>query len=373
MIQAARLRETFLRLIAIDGPSLAEHAVADFLAGELRSLGFEVELDAVPVPGGGSTVNLRAFLGAAGEPLLLSAHMDTVEPTAATEPVIEGSVVRSAGGSILGADDRAGIAVILEVARSVVEARSLARGFEILLTSCEERGLVGARSLRRELIRSRDALVLDGEGPVGTVILSAPFHAKFVASFEGRAAHAGIAIDEGRSAVHAMGMAIAGIGFGRRDGATVNVGVASGGSAMNIVAPEAECLGEVRAHDRAALERELARIAAVCEEVERETGVRVRVESELLYEGYAYERDDPFVAAIAGWFGAVGVEPVFTSTFGGSDTNILVGAGIRAVTLGIGCGNPHAPDEWADLDQMALLAEAIEVAMTEPTVAGDGS
>jgi len=363
MINAERLKETFFRLLAIDSPSFHEHTLADAVASELRNMGFEVALEPVETPEGPS-VNVRAFLRCGEPALLLSAHLDTVESTAGLRVMTDGSIVKSDGTTILGADDKAGVAVILEALRCCAEKRTLARSVEVLFTCGEERGLIGSRAADVSWVRAREGLILDGEGPVGTVVLAAPFHYRLTGRFKGKAAHAGIAIEEGRSAILAMSKAIAEIGVGRKNDVTVNIGVVSGGKAMNIVADDAEFLGEVRSHDRASAERELARIEACVRRASEETGVIGTLESELMYGGYRYAQDDPFIRELVSWFATIGVEPRFQESYGGSDANILADKGIKAVTVGIGCGSPHATDEWADLDQLTTLARVIEVGLT---------
>src|SRR4051812_35717433 len=204
--------DLFCELAAVSSPPGEERAVADIVARFLRDCGLGVDEDGTGPEVGSTIGNLYSSIDgtAEGEPLLLCAHLDTVPPTAAIEPLLEDGVIRNGAGTILGADDKAAVAAMLEATRRVLsEGRSHA-GIELLFTSKEEVGLVGAYAFDHTRLRARTGYVYDQAAPIGTVILGAPYSQSLEVTFHGRASHSGMHPEEGRSAIAAAARAIAG-------------------------------------------------------------------------------------------------------------------------------------------------------------------
>jgi len=254
-----RLHETFASLCRIESPSGRERGVADWVTNELRGLGLEVEEDAVGPEVGSDAGNLLARIPGAGEDsILLCAHMDTVPLTAPVEPVRVDGGWTNAGDGILGADNKTAAAVMIELARRLTSgpgAGASPVGVELVFTVCEEISLLGARAFDVSLLRSRYGYVFDHATPIGEIVLAAPTLHRMVAEFRGRAAHAGVRPEEGRSAIAAAARAIAAMRLGRLDPeTTANVGTIEGGTAINVVPERCRLEAEVRSVDQERVE-----------------------------------------------------------------------------------------------------------------------
>ena len=334
-------------------------------ADELRGLGFSVRFDDSAAQTGADTGNLVAHLpGTAPGHVVLSAHMDTVQPCAGIEPVVEDGVVRSAGDTILSADDKAGVAAILEGVRSVVEEGAPRPDVTVLLTTCEELHLLGSGALAPDALPAgAPCYVLDADGAPGTVITGAPCHWTLEAVFAGRASHAGVVPEAGISAIQMAAVAIGAMPLGRIDEATTaNIGVIAGGRETNVV-PEACMLrGECRSLYPERAEAQKAAMTVALEQAAARFGGTVGIDWTPSYGAVLYDEDDALVQAAARAARAAGLEPCFRHDGGGSDANVLAARGVRAVTLGVGMTAFHSPEEHisvADLEGTARLVEAL--------------
>lgn len=361
----------FVELAAIASPPGEERAVADAVLRYLRGLGLEPDEDDCG-PRIGSTIgNVYARLEptAPGTPLFFCAHLDTVPPDGELRPVVEDGVIRNAGGTVLGADNKAAVVAMLEGVRRVLAENRPHAGIELVFTPKEEVGLVGAEAFDHERLHARTGYVYDQAGPIGEIVLGAPWSRALEVRFHGRAAHSGMFPEEGRSAVQAAAKAIADLRLGRVDEeTTANVGVISGGTAGNVVPEWCTFLAEARCHD----ERRLGEIvqemldacafAATSAECEVETQVRKS------YLGYRLKRDEEAVRLAAAALQRCGVEVTYVLSGGGADANVFNERGRRCVNLANGMTDIHTPDERiavADLEAMvgvtvALVEEALE-------------
>ena len=360
-----RLLDLFCEIVRIESPSRHEAAMAARCADELRGLGFSVRFDDSAAQTGADTGNLVAHLpGTAPGHVVLSAHMDTVQPCAGIEPVVEDGVVRSAGDTILSADDKAGVAAILEGVRSVVEEGAPRPDVTVLLTTCEELHLLGSGALApAALPAGAPCYVLDADGAPGTVITGAPCHWTLEAVFAGRASHAGVVPEAGISAIQMAAVAIGAMPLGRIDEATTaNIGVIAGGRETNVV-PEACMLrGECRSLYPERAEAQKAAMTVALEQAAARFGGTVGIDWTPSYGAVLYDEDDALVQAAARAARAAGLEPCFRHDGGGSDANVLAARGVRAVTLGVGMTAFHSPEEHisvADLEGTARLVEAL--------------
>jgi tripeptide aminopeptidase len=357
----------FTELAAIPSPPGSERAVADRVAAYLQDLGLEVFEDDAGAQIGASAGNLLARLEPSsangGTPIFLCAHLDTVQPTGPLEPVVVDDVVRNAGGTILGADNKAAVAAMLEAVRLILSENRPHAGIELLFTPKEEVGLQGAKAFDAERLEAGVGFVFDHAAPIGEVMLGAPHARALDVTMRGRAAHAGIAPEEGRSAIAAAARAITDFRLGRLDDeTTANVGLIEGGTAKNIVPDRCSFSIDVRSHD----ERKLADLvqemletitfAAALEQCEAETTV------EESYRGYRFARGDLPVRLACAALEREGFQPRLALGGGGADANIFNERGRPCVNLANGMSAIHTPDEHiavADLERMVDVTLAL--------------
>jgi tripeptide aminopeptidase len=301
---------------------------------------------------------------APGEPLLFCAHLDTVPPTDEIEPVVgDDGFVRNARDTILGADDKSAVAAMLDAVRRLLAERRPHAGVELLFTPKEEVGLIGAYAFDHTRLQARLGYVYDQAAPVGTVIVGAPFAEQLEVTFRGRAAHAGMHPEEGRSAIAAASRAIAELRLGRVDeDSTANVGTITGGTARNIVPEWCTFAAEVRSHD----ERKLADLVQEMQDaVTFAAGVAdcaVTTNVQRSYRGYRFARTDAAVALAAAALERCGHEVVYERSGGAADANAFNERGLQVVNLANGMTDIHSPDERiavADLDAMVDVTLAL--------------
>ena len=364
-MQPNRLLDLFCELVRIESPSHHEAPMAARCAEELRALGFEVRFDDTAALTSSDSGNLIAFLpGTAAGHVVFSAHMDTVQPCVGIEPVVEDGVVRSAGDTILSADDKAGVAAIFEGLRSALESDAPRPDVTVLLTTCEEQHLLGSSALAAgELPEGAPCYVLDADGAPGTIITGAPCHWSLNATFAGRAAHAGVVPEEGISAISMAAAAIDAMPLGRLDEATTaNIGAIEGGSATNVVPASCTLAGECRSLYAERAEAQKAAMTEALEAAAARFGGTVSYEWTKSYDAVLFDEDDELVQAIARAARAAGLEPRYHHSGGGSDANVLAARGVRPITLGVGMASFHSTDEHitvADLEGTARLVEAL--------------
>jgi tripeptide aminopeptidase len=355
----------FLELAALPSPPGEERDVADRVLDYLRSLGLDPDEDDAGFRIGSTAGNVycRVPGTAPGEPLFLCAHLDTVPPEGPLEPVVEDGVVRNAGGTILGGDNKAAVASMLHALRCLVVERRPHAGVELVFTPQEEVGLRGAFAFDEARLRARTGFVYDQQGPVGGIVVGTPSACALTLRFHGRAAHAGMVPEEGRSAIAAAARAIADLRLGRLDDrTTANVGTIGGGSARNIVPEWCTVEAEARSQDEEALTDlvqemlDTAAFAAAVSDCELETSVQ---ES---YRSYRYARDDAPVALAATALRSCGYEPEYVITGGGADANVFNERGLRCVNLANGMAEIHSSSEHiavADLEGMVGVTLAL--------------
>jgi tripeptide aminopeptidase len=367
-MNARRLNSTFLDLLRLNAPSRGEKPVARFVKAALHDAADEFAEDRAARAIGGNANNLVFRLrgsNPAAPALAFNAHMDTVEPTAGLRLARHGSRLRSGGTTVLGADDKAGVAVMIEVARSLARRRRLYHTLEFVFTVAEEPGLLGARALDYSMIESRLALVLDSNTPVGTIVTSAPSAETIEARFRGRKAHAGVEPEKGINAIAAAARAIARIRQGRLDAeTTANIGLIEGGTATNVVPDAALVRGEARSFSARKLARQVAHMEREFRSAAAALGARVRVETRRAFTTFHVASTHPLVRAAARAARALGRRARILRSGGGSDASVLSEHGIEAVMLGLGYRNPHTKRESMDLAELEAAARWI-VAIVE--------
>jgi tripeptide aminopeptidase len=358
-----RLLADFVRLCEIESPSRHERRMADAVADELRSVGIPFEEDASAAETGADAGNLLARLEGTDPEvptLLLCAHLDTVPLAAGVEVEQVDGVLRNRHEAILGADNKVAVAALLGVARRL--ARQPARaGVELLFTTCEERALAGAKAFDRSALRARYGFVFDHASPVGELIFAAPTYFGVTATFRGRAAHAGLHPEAGRSAIAAAAQALARLRLGRLDeGTTANAGRIEGGTAANVVPDRCRVELEVRSLDRDRAGELVTGIVDALTDAAGEGECDVETEVEEGFRGYRLARSAEPVEVAAAALAALGYEPVLRASAAGSDANVLNAAGLPCLNVADGTVDNHRPGERVSV---ASLETVLEVAL----------
>jgi tripeptide aminopeptidase len=366
--------DLLVELAAMPSPPGEERAVADRVTDYLRTLGLEVDEDDCGARIGSTIGNLLVHVpandGDGGVPIFFCAHLDTVPPDGPIEPVVEEGIVRNGATTILGADNKAAVVVMLEGVRRVVEEGRAHAGIELLFTSREEVGLEGAKAFDTTALAARTGFVYDYEGDIGTVVESAPYSFGVDAVFKGRSAHAGMNPEDGRSAIYAAARAVGDLRLGRVDDeTTANIGTIRGGSARNVVPDRCILEGEARSRD----ERKLGEIvqemldsfafAASLAGCEVETRVQEK------YRGYRLGPDDPALRLAFTALRSAGYEPRLIDGGGAADANVFNNRGLSCANLTHGVHGFHSPDEHvsvADLEAMVGVTLALVEAARSP-------
>jgi tripeptide aminopeptidase len=377
MVNAPRIKDEFLELVQISSVSRREGNVAKRLTAMLEGMGASVEVDDAGERVGSDTGNLVArFPGSAADaaPFLLCAHMDTVVPGDNIRPVVDGDIIRSDGTTILGGDDKSGIAAILEAVRVLREQRIAHGPIDVLLTVCEEMGLVGAKHFDVGRLRARTGLVLDCDG-VHELITRAPAANRMSFTVHGLEAHAGIAPEEGISAIRVAAEAIVAMRLGRVSAqTTANIGRIEGGLASNIIPNRVSLRAETRSLSVEGLEAQTAHMrecferAAAAHRVTvggREHTARVESRVDRDYDRLDVPDDSRIVRLVAAASRALGAPFRTRSTGGGSDANVFTGRGIEVANLSCGMREIHTVNEWVDTRDIVstarLLVETVKL------------
>ncbi|MEW6064932.1 hypothetical protein P378_16435 [Desulforamulus profundi] len=371
MVNAERVVQEFMELVQVDSESGAERQLADLLKERLAAMGLEVIEDNAGdhVEVGRGTGNVIATLpGNGGKgPMLLSAHMDTVKPGKGVRPRRENGVITSAGDTVLGSDDKAGIVAILECLRVVKEKNIAHGGIQVVFTVAEEIGLVGAKNLDYNCIQAKIGFVLDSGGPPGEIIIQAPTQYSLTATIKGKAAHAGIAPEQGINAIVVASHAIAGMKVGRIDEETTsNIGVIAGGVATNIVPEQTTIKGEARSINPAKAKDQIDHMVDEINKAAEKFGATAVIKVEKEYDPINLAPEALPVRIAMQAAENIGVKPFLGQTGGGSDANIFNGQGIACANLGIGMSKVHTTEEFITEENLVanaqLMVEIIKVA-----------
>lgn len=356
MVNKMRLAQEFMDLVRIDALSFKEREIADVLKKTLLELGFDVYEDDAGRYYNGSCGNIYAYLQGDPllEPLLLSAHMDTVTPGKGKKAILhEDGSITSDGSTVLGADDLSGIVSILEAIRVVKEQKLNHRSIEILFTIAEEVYIRGSEVFDYSIIKSKEAYVLDLSGEVGTAAIAAPTVLSFDAEIRGRASHAGFAPELGINAIAMAAEGIAQIKQGwADDSTTVNVGLIEGGKARNIVSDICTVKGEVRSlsHERA--EAEIENIKRIFTTVKDKYQGELSFSSDVGCLAYKTDKEHPVVRSFVKACKELGYEAVLTNTYGGSDNNNFVKHGVTGIVMACGMNKVHSCNEYTHIEQL---------------------
>ncbi|HEX6173517.1 MAG TPA: M20/M25/M40 family metallo-hydrolase, partial [Candidatus Binatia bacterium] len=371
LINPERLKNLLIELIKIDSLSRKEYDVAMRLKREMEDLGAQVSIDDAGERVGGNVGNLIAhFTGTAPKamPILLSAHMDTVVPGEGIVPILEGDILRTDGRTVLGGDDKSGVAIICEVLRVIKENRFPCSDVDVVFTICEEAGLIGAKCLDVSRLRARTGLVLDSDS-VGFLFTKAPAANRMEFQIHGLEAHAGVCPERGVNAIKVAADGIAQMSLGRIDHeTTANIGVIEGGMAVNIVPNSVILRGEARSHSQEKLDRQTEHMLSCLQDAAaRHTlevagahfSASVDAKIERDYDRMDVSDGAPIVQLVRAAAKNLRVEVKTLATGGGCDANVLNQKGLEVANLSTGMREIHTVKEWLDLKDLNLSAQMV--------------
>ncbi len=363
MINEKRLIESFMELVRIDSVSGEEKEVADFLVKKLKDLGLEVRVDQagekVKSNSGNIIARLRGNIKKA-TPIMFSAHMDTVVPGKKINPLVKEEKIVSSGKTILGADDKAAIAALLEALRIIKENNIPCGDIEIVFSICEEIGLKGAKNLDIFSLNAQMGFVLDAGGQVGKIITTAPSQNSLQIIIYGKSAHAGSNPEEGINAIQVAGFALSRMKLGRIDEeTTANIGIISGGKATNIVPDKVTLKGEVRSRNEEKLEKYTERLKKITEDTAREFKAKAEVKINREYYCYNLSPGDQVVKISMKAAKDMGLQPELCPSGGGSDANVFNKKSFPSVVLAIGMEKVHTVDEYILVKNLKKTVEYV--------------
>lgn len=340
------IKDLFFSLVSIDSPSGNEKKVAKFIQKEAKSFGLVMKEDQYG--------NLIGHIRGVGHPLMLCSHMDTVEPGRGIKPRIDKKgTIYSAGDTILGADDKAGITEILSTVRYLKENKVSHRPLDIVFTRQEEIGVVGAMHLDYSKVRAKEGLVVDLSGEPETIAIASPYITTVKIEIIGRSAHAGVNPENGINALQVAAHAIAQLKIGRIDEeTTANIGVISGGVASNIVPDRVEVEGEVRSHVKKKSDEQMKLVKKAFRESAKKYGAKVSFSHDALCRGYKYSTSHNFVKKLIAHWNKNNVDPIIKKTGGGSDANVFKAHGITAIPVSYGGHDSHTTKESVNINDM---------------------
>ena len=360
----SRLIDEFLELVQIDSETKYEGVIAPILKSKLEQLGFTVIEDDSATRNGHGAGNLIATLKGSNpnvDPIYFTVHMDTVVPGKGIKPVIkEDGFIYSDGTTILGADDKAGIAALFEAMRRLKE-QSIEHGdIQVVITAGEESGLVGAKELDASLLTAKYGYAIDSDGTVGGIVTAAPFQSKLWTTITGKTAHAGVAPEKGISAITLAAKAISAMKLGRLDAeTTANIGRFEGGQATNIVCDEVHILSEARSINEDKLNAQVAHMVATFAETAEKFGGKAVTETQLMYPGFHFEEHHSVVQVAKRAVERIGRTAEIKTSGGGSDANVIAGFGIPTVILSVGYEEIHTTNERMPIEELEKLADLI--------------
>ena len=350
-----RLIDTFCRLVSIDSVSFHEEKMIEFLTEYLKNSGIEAKTDDMG--------NIYAYIKGSieGEPILLSAHTDTVSPGIGKKAVVHGDgKITSDGNTVLGADDAAGLAAILEALTVLKEKNIPHRDIELLLPAAEEVYIKGTSAFDFSVIRSKTAFVLDLDGRVGNAAFAAPGLISFEIKIKGRSAHAGFAPENGINAIAAAAEAITLIKQGRPDEiSTLNIGTISGGTAANIVSGECIVKGEVRSLEQSRAAELFENVKKVFGDTAKKYGAEAEIKHCVDLTAYNTPKDGRAAKLFENACRKCGIEPKLITTFGGSDNNNFALHGIEGLVLAVGYVNAHTCGEYIYIKDLEAVTNII--------------
>ncbi|QKY69273.1 M20/M25/M40 family metallo-hydrolase [Lentibacillus sp. CBA3610] len=368
-INKDRLIDEFFELVQVDSETGHEADIANVLTKKFTDLGLDVKEDDSKEKTGYGAGNLVCTLKGTkkdADLIYFTSHMDTVVPGNGIKPSIKDGYIVSDGTTVLGADDKAGLAAILETIRTLKENDSQHGDVQFVITVGEESGLVGAKSLDGSLINAKYGYAIDSNGTVGDIIVAAPTQVKLFAAMKGKTAHAGLAPEKGVSAITLAAKAIAKMPLGRIDEeTTANIGRFEGGKQTNIVPDRVDILAEARSLVPEKMEKQVADMKEAFETVAEEYGGSAEVDVQIMYPGFTQTADDEVVEVARNAAKTIGRDSNLQKSGGGSDANVISGLGIPTVNLAVGYEEIHTTNERIPVDELVNITELVTAIVQE--------
>lgn len=360
-----RVIQEFFELVQVDSETRYERQIAEVLKRKFAALGLEAVEDDSAERTGHEAGNLFVTWpaeGAEGAPkLLFTCHMDTVVPGKGIKPSLgEDGWITSDGTTILGADDKAGLAALFEAIR-VVKERGLPHGqIQFVITAGEESGLMGSRALDPQQLDADFGFALDSNGEIGAIAVAAPTQAKVTMQIFGKSAHAGVNPEDGISAIQVAGKAISAMKLGRIDKeTTANIGKFAGGGPTNVVCDHVQLDAEARSIVQEKVDQQIAHMREALETTVREYGAECEFRSEIVYPAFSFNEHDPLVQLASRAIESIGLTPRTFVSGGGSDANVFNGLNVPTVNLAIGYEHIHTTKERIKAADIVKASELV--------------
>ncbi|MNI24155.1 Peptidase T [compost metagenome] len=371
MISQERLIQEFMELVRVDSETGNERQIADVLIEKFSALGLTaIEDDSKERTGHGAGnlfVTWPAEAGTAAPKLLFTCHMDTVVPGKNIQPSLgEDGWITSDGSTILGSDDKAGLAALFEAIR-VIQEQKLAHGqIQFVITAGEESGLLGARNMDPSHLDADFGFALDSNGEVGAIAVAAPTQAKVTMQIFGKSAHAGVNPEDGISAIQVASKAISAMKLGRIDNeTTANIGKFAGGGPTNVVCDHVQLDAEARSIVQEKVELQIASMREALETTARDYGAESEFRSEIIYPAFSFNEHDPVVQLAERAITSLGLTPRLFPSGGGSDANVFNGLKVPTVNLAVGYENIHTTKERIKAGDIVKVAELVVAIVKE--------
>jgi len=364
-----KVTDQFLELVKIDSETKNERNIADVLIQKFTDLGLAVYEDNSAESTGHEAGNLICLLKGTdkkADPIYFTSHMDTVVPGKGVRPQLKDGYITSDGTTILGADDKVGIAAMLEAIQMIQENNIKHGDIQFIITVGEESGLQGAKALDKRVITSAYGYALDSNGDVGDIVVAAPSQAKIHASIMGKTAHAGLEPEKGISAITLASRAISDMPLGRIDKeTTANIGRFEGGSQTNIVAENVDITAEVRSLTPEKMQAQAAKMKKSFERTAEELGGSAEVSIDIMYPGFRQTSGDEVVERARSAAKTLGIESKLIESGGGSDANIIAGFGVPTVNLAVGYEGIHTTNERIATRDLVKVTELVVAIIQE--------
>jgi tripeptide aminopeptidase len=365
LVNKERLINDFIEILKIKSPSKNEMELASYVLKRLASLGLKAKMDDTGKKIGGNAGNITGFLASNDKskktPVFFGAHLDTVSLSGEILPEIKsGKIFNAYKNCILGADDKVAVAAILEVLEVIRENNIKTCGIYLIFTVGEEIAILGAKNLDLKEIKAKYGFIFDGEGDIGTIFDEAPYHDTMEFSITGKAVHAGLEPEKGINSIKVASEAIASLKIGRIDSeSTCNIGIITGGTAINIVPEKTYVKAEARSLNPEKLDRLTSEIKAKFLSSAEKYNAKLKIKVGREYKGFKFESDAVPIAMALRALRNMGIDPVIRSTGGGSDVNIYNAKGKISVDLSSGMERVHSNNEYVKVAELEKLPALI--------------
>ena len=362
-----RLINSFIEMLKIHSPSKKEGEFAKYMVNLLEGLGADIYLDEGYLQYGGDSPSIIAKIPGdiEGEGVTLAAHMDVIEPNLNVEPIIEGNIIKTNGTTTLGGDDKGGIASILEVIRTIKEEKISHKDIYVVLTPCEEIGMLGAKyfdwgNVPKDMMPAKNMIAVDNSGAAGIIAHSAPSKYDFEIRFKGRNAHAGIEPEKGINAIAMAAHTLTHMNTGRIDDLTTsNISTIDSKFPSNVVPDICTMTGEVRSHSEEKILEILESYKNRCDETVERFGGSYEINYKCDYPVLKPKDDLKFAKEFVRVYEEMGVNSELKIIGGGSDSNIFAEQGFNSIIIGVGMNKVHTVDEYLEIDELFKTTEAI--------------